>query len=283
MFRVLLDAASQPGLGALDSALAQLSDVSDLLIADSPESGVLLQVPTIRQIAFQITELNAEISRQRASADLEQQVQELQKHLSAGTCGGTRIYAAALRLPLPLPHIVCMHASSCACAKGVPACVWLMWLALHVQAAALLRAARATGGHLAATHARPRAGALSDAAWCCVRLQKLARDSVEALTAQERSSSGGGGDAANNAAGEAEGTADVPAADAEGAVGPLTGESVAMLQDAAEQCTLRLKQVGCCAACALACARTHRRCLQAGCRRATRRMPLPGMRRPRHG
>lgn len=48
LFRILLDAASQPGLDALDASLAQLAELSDLLIAGSPEAGLVPQVPTIR-------------------------------------------------------------------------------------------------------------------------------------------------------------------------------------------------------------------------------------------
>ncbi|GFR41504.1 hypothetical protein Agub_g2198, partial [Astrephomene gubernaculifera] len=105
---------------------------------------------------------------------------------------------------------------------------------------------------------RLRAGSLADAAYCCVRLAKMAEDAEEELAAQEarqqqqqeqqgrqlKSSNDSGGGEAGGGQGGAE------AATAGGAVAPrVTAEAVALLQETAERCGARLRELvdACCA------------------------------------
>ncbi|EFJ43086.1 hypothetical protein VOLCADRAFT_96775 [Volvox carteri f. nagariensis] len=96
---------------------------------------------------------------------------------------------------------------------------------------------------------RLAAGSLSDAAYCCVRLEKMAQDAEEELADREarqqrrqqqgkEEAAGAGGE---DAGGEGEGGEDEGGG---GGVGPprVTAESVALLRETAELCSAKLKE-----------------------------------------
>ncbi|KAG2440845.1 hypothetical protein HXX76_003699 [Chlamydomonas incerta] len=94
---------------------------------------------------------------------------------------------------------------------------------------------------------RLAAGGLSDAAYCCVRLGKTATDAEEELAEREarqqrQEQEQAGGEAGGAGAGTGEGE------DGEEAPARVTAESVALLQETAERCGAKLREVldACC-------------------------------------